>query len=78
MIRNGGTLPPAPAGTVAVPGRIVSSGRLERYKGHQRAIAALPHVMREVPDAHVQSCSEVAHMKLNSTNSPNVSVFPIE
>ena len=30
---------------------IVSVGRLERYKGHQRVIAALPKVLEEVPDA---------------------------
>jgi glycosyltransferase involved in cell wall biosynthesis len=53
VIRNGGTLSPPRAGTVSVPGRIVSSGRLERYKGHHRVIEALPHVMREVPEAHL-------------------------
>lgn len=53
VIRNGGTLPSAPAGVTAVSGRIVSSGRLERYKGHHRVIEALPHVMRAVPDAHL-------------------------
>jgi glycosyltransferase involved in cell wall biosynthesis len=53
VIRNGGTLPPPPAGTVAIPGWIVSSGRLERYKGHHRVIEALPHVMRDVPRAHL-------------------------
>ena len=53
VIRNGGTLPPPPAGTAAVPGRIVSSGRLERYKGHHKVIEALPHVIRDVPDAHL-------------------------
>jgi len=53
VIRNGGALPPPPAGTAAVPGRIVSSGRLERYKGHHRVIEALPHVMREIPEAHL-------------------------
>ena len=53
VIRNGGTLPAPRAGTIAVPGRIVSSGRLERYKGHHRVIEALPHVMREIPDAHL-------------------------
>lgn len=53
VIRNGGALPSPHAGTVAVPGRIVSSGRLERYKGHHRVIEALPHVIREVPDAHL-------------------------
>ena len=53
VIRNGGTLPSPRAGTAAVPGRIVSSGRLERYKGHHRVIEALPDVMREIPEAHV-------------------------
>jgi glycosyltransferase involved in cell wall biosynthesis len=53
VIRNGGTLPPVPTGTEATPGRIVSSGRLERYKGHHRVIDALPYVIRSVPEAHV-------------------------
>ena len=53
VIRNGGALPSPRAGTVAVPGRIVSIGRLERYKGHHRVIEALPHVLREIPEAHV-------------------------
>jgi glycosyltransferase involved in cell wall biosynthesis len=53
VIRNGGTLPPPRPGTVAVLGRIVSSGRLERYKGHQRVIEALPYVMCEIPEAHL-------------------------
>jgi len=54
VIRNGGALPPPRPGTVAVPGRIVSSGRLERYKGHHRVIEALPHVVREMPGAHLR------------------------
>src|SRR5215471_19247592 len=53
VIRNGGTLPSPRSGTVAVPGRIVSSGRLERYKGHHRVIEALPYVMHEIPEAHL-------------------------
>jgi glycosyltransferase involved in cell wall biosynthesis len=53
VIRNGGALPPPRTGTLTVPGQIVSSGRLERYKGHHRVIEALPHVMREIPDAHL-------------------------
>ncbi len=53
VIPNGGALPPPRAGTVAVPGRIVSVGRLEQYKGHHRVIKALPHVMREIPGAHL-------------------------
>ena len=53
VIRNGGTLPTPPVGTTVVPGRVVTSGRLERYKGHHRVIEALPYVMRDIPEAHV-------------------------
>jgi glycosyltransferase involved in cell wall biosynthesis len=53
VIRNGGALPPPRIGTSAVSGRIISTGRLERYKGHHRVIQALPHVIREVPQAHL-------------------------
>jgi glycosyltransferase involved in cell wall biosynthesis len=53
VIRNGGGLPPPHTGTVAVPGRIVSIGRLERYKGHHRVIEVLPYVMRAIPEAHL-------------------------
>jgi glycosyltransferase involved in cell wall biosynthesis len=54
VIRNGGTLPSPTARTLQIPGRIVSSGRLERYKGHHRVIEALPHIIAAVPDAHVE------------------------
>ncbi|GAB1691026.1 hypothetical protein KRM28CT15_28290 [Krasilnikovia sp. M28-CT-15] len=54
VIRNGGGLPLNQCRVEPVPGRIVSSGRLERYKGHQRVIAALPYVRRLVPDAHLE------------------------
>ncbi|MDO5628720.1 MAG: glycosyltransferase family 4 protein [Mobilicoccus sp.] len=54
VVRNGGGLPmPDPVHAI-VPGRIVSSGRLVPYKGHQRVIAALPEVMKQVPEAHVR------------------------
>jgi len=53
VIRNGGTLPPPAPGTVPVPGRIVSSGRLEQYKGHHRVIEVLPSIVGAVPDAHL-------------------------
>ena len=33
---------------------ILSVGRLERYKGHHRAIEALPHLLRWFPDARLQ------------------------
>jgi len=53
VIRNGGSLP-AVAAVTRVPGRIVSVGRVERYKGHHRAIEALPTLLETHPEAHVQ------------------------
>jgi glycosyltransferase involved in cell wall biosynthesis len=35
------------------PGLLASIGRLERYKGHHRVIAALPHVLEQQPDARL-------------------------
>jgi glycosyltransferase involved in cell wall biosynthesis len=52
VIRNGGSLPAADQ-VARVPGRIVSVGRLERYKGHHRAIEALPHLVKTHPEAHL-------------------------
>lgn len=37
----------------SAPPLIVSIGRLERYKGHQRVIAAFPRVQKRYPDAHL-------------------------
>jgi glycosyltransferase involved in cell wall biosynthesis len=51
IVRNGGELPTTAREVMPVPGRIVSSGRLERYKGHHRVIEALPIVQRSIPDA---------------------------
>lgn len=53
VIRNGGTLPPPAPGTSVVPGRIVSVGRLEHYKGHHRVIEALPDMIASRSDAHL-------------------------
>lgn len=57
LIPNGVDLPaPGPADdrADAAPGPLITSiGRLERYKGHHRVIAALPHLLRERPDARV-------------------------
>lgn len=53
LIRNGGGLPSEPDPTARVPGRIVSCGRLERYKGHHRAIEALAVLRRAMPEAHL-------------------------
>jgi glycogen synthase len=56
FIPNGADLAPAPQlpqapadGTL-----IVSVGRLERYKGHHHAIAALPEVLKQQPDARLR------------------------
>jgi glycosyltransferase involved in cell wall biosynthesis len=51
IIQNGGGLPITADPPEIVPGCIVSSGRLEKYKGHQRVIEALPIVQRSVPSA---------------------------
>jgi glycosyltransferase involved in cell wall biosynthesis len=65
VIRNGGQLPSldpsddAPAVSAATASQprphplIISIGRLERYKGHHRVLAALPYVRREYPDARL-------------------------
>ncbi|GAB7191101.1 glycosyltransferase family 4 protein [Kineococcus sp. NUM-3379] len=52
VVPNGGSLPPA-VDVQPVPGRIVSVGRLERYKGHHRVIEALPLLRRTRPDTHL-------------------------
>lgn len=53
IVQNGGRLPAVPADVHPVPGRILSSGRLEQYKGHHRAIEALAVLRRTEPDAHL-------------------------
>lgn len=53
VIRNGGSLP-APGPVTPEPGLMLSSGRLERYKGHHRAIEALPELLRLRPDARLE------------------------
>lgn len=53
VIANGGALPPVPVDARPVPGSIVTSGRLEKYKGHHRVISALPLIQRSVPTATV-------------------------
>jgi glycosyltransferase involved in cell wall biosynthesis len=56
LIPNGVELPRVPAANGdedAGHPLIASVGRLERYKGHQRVIAALPHVLASAPSARV-------------------------
>ncbi|MFN8525915.1 MAG: glycosyltransferase family 4 protein [Chloroflexota bacterium] len=53
VIRNG--CEPLATPRLAMPeaggARVVSVGRLERYKGHHRVIEALPHLLQRRPDA---------------------------
>jgi glycosyltransferase involved in cell wall biosynthesis len=60
VVPNGGELPkPSPRAARRTTGRmIVSIGRLERYKGHQRAVEAMPHVLRWLPDARLHILGE--------------------
>lgn len=56
LIPNGCDLPKATSGDARSGNEtlIVSVGRLERYKGHQRIIAALPHILARQPDARLR------------------------
>jgi len=55
VVPNGAALPPPSGGAVRTDGHlVVSLGRLERYKGHQRVIAAFPELIRRVPDARLK------------------------
>lgn len=51
IIQNGGNILESANRAEVIPGRIVSCGRLERYKGHQRVIEALPIVQQAIPGA---------------------------
>jgi glycosyltransferase involved in cell wall biosynthesis len=53
VVPNGAAMPAASSGVQVDPHLIVSSGRLERYKGHHRIIAAMPELIRRVPDARL-------------------------
>lgn len=58
VIQNGGRLPSVPEGARIEPDAsaklILSVGRLERYKGHQRVITALPIVRERFPGARLR------------------------
>jgi glycosyltransferase involved in cell wall biosynthesis len=55
VVPNGGELPTPRAASGGTDGvhRVVSVGRLERYKGHHRLISAMPLVREQVPDAEL-------------------------
>ncbi|MGH6716989.1 MAG: glycosyltransferase family 4 protein [Bradyrhizobium sp.] len=54
VVPNGAEMPAASPGVEVDPHLVVSVGRLERYKGHHRVIAALPELIRRVPDARLR------------------------
>jgi glycosyltransferase involved in cell wall biosynthesis len=57
VIPNGVNLPNmvgAPAVRAGTGPLLVSTGRLESYKGHQRVITALPHLLPAYPDIRLQ------------------------
>jgi len=53
LIPNGADMPAHSEGVEETPDLIVSVGRLEWYKGHHRAIDALPHLLQRRPDARL-------------------------
>ena len=53
VIRNGGALP-LHSTVESDPDLMLSIGRLERYKGHHRAVAALPELLRTRPRARLE------------------------
>jgi glycosyltransferase involved in cell wall biosynthesis len=56
LIPNGAdlpTLPPDPVKTTLDKPLIASVGRLERYKGHHRILAAFPHILKQTPEARL-------------------------
>lgn len=54
VVPNGFELPPLTAPPAGGPPVLVSLGRLERYKGHHRAIGAMATVWAARPDAELQ------------------------
>jgi glycosyltransferase involved in cell wall biosynthesis len=54
VIPSGADLPAAPAVPDSQRPLILSIGRLERYKGHQRVIGALPEVIRACPGSRLR------------------------
>jgi glycogen synthase len=64
VIQNGARLPQPSAGCGRDPRPlIVSIGRLERYKGHHRAILAFSELARQMPHAHLRVLGEGPYEK---------------
>ncbi len=60
LIPNGADLPrPGRPALAAEKGTLIASvGRLERYKGHQHILAALPAILKQIPDARLWIAGE--------------------
>jgi glycosyltransferase involved in cell wall biosynthesis len=54
VVRNGGSLPPVPEDVAPEPALVTSVGRIERYKGHHKAVEALPYLLKTHPEARVE------------------------
>lgn len=54
VIRNGGSLPPVAEPVAPEPALVTSVGRIERYKGHHKAVEALPYLLKTHPEARVE------------------------
>jgi glycosyltransferase involved in cell wall biosynthesis len=58
VVGNGAHLPKPNASVAKASHLVISIGRLERYKGHHRAIEAFPELLRRVPDARLRILGE--------------------
>ncbi len=59
LIPNGCDLAPSNLPAATTPGTLLMSvGRLERYKGHHRMIAAMPYILAHYPDARLRIVGE--------------------
>lgn len=54
LISNGSDLPRPATGVVARDQSLIASlGRLERYKGHHKVVAAMPRILEQLPEARL-------------------------
>ena len=88
VIPNGADLPPlrqSDHGATTGQTVIASIGRLERYKGHQRIIAALPYIVKQCPDVQLwiagtgpyQSTLRDLAIKLNVSDHVEIRAVPV-
>jgi glycosyltransferase involved in cell wall biosynthesis len=85
LIPNGSDLPPS-SNVRRDPNLVASVGRLERYKGHHRVIAALPYVLRQKPCVRLwiagvgpyQETLEQLAADLGVTDRVEIRAIPVE